>query len=71
MNLDYKIFYFPFSIKENCQVGMKLDAIITLRTLRIRRSFLGEMSAAEAGESESMLISIYGALWATGHSLVG
>ena len=73
MNLDYKIFDFPFSIKEIFlrPGGTKLDAIVILRTLRFRRSFLRKISAAGAGESESLLFAIYGALGATGHSLVG
>ena len=73
MNLNYKIFDFPFSIKENFlrPVGMKLDAIVTLRTLRFRRSFLRKISAAGAGETESLLSAIDGALGAAGHSLVG
>ena len=73
VNLNYKIFDFPFSIKENFlrPVGMKLDAIVTLRTQGFRRSFLRKISAAGAGESESLLSAIYGALGAAGHSLVG
>ena len=46
------------------------DQSVSQHTLTFRRRFLREMSAADAGESESVLISIYGALGAAGHSLV-
>ena len=72
-SLDYKIFDFSILIKEIIffLVVIKLDAFVTLRTLRFRRSLLRKIFAAGAGESESLLFAIYGALGATGHSLVG